>query len=220
MFNPYKWGSACCGNVNAYRAKPRRDEVIHLRPKSRGAAPVAGLRVRRSHLSLRKCDGEQCKTQWVLQLHERVCFANGRAFHQAGLRNGEAVQRRVNIMFVARYKMFCRNGLDCSKPAANVFYVFPRKFCWLCSLNFPSCQGIEYDIIKIIVRIYAPVGWAVTHGKSGWRGIGAAYSSPQLRSLKRSVIMKGIILAGGAGTRLYPADHGHIQAASALYDKP
>ncbi|MFZ1530825.1 MAG: hypothetical protein WAT15_01590, partial [Gemmiger qucibialis] len=27
-------------------------------------------------LSLRKCDGEQCKTQWVLQLHERVCFAN------------------------------------------------------------------------------------------------------------------------------------------------
>ena len=27
-------------------------------------------------LPLRKCDGEQCKTQWVLQLHERVCFAN------------------------------------------------------------------------------------------------------------------------------------------------
>ena len=59
----------------AGKVSSRRDEGIHLRPKSCLAA-VAGLRARRSHLSLRKCDGEQCKTQWVLQLHERVCFAN------------------------------------------------------------------------------------------------------------------------------------------------
>ena len=29
----------------------------------------------------------------------------------------------------------------CEPEGHICLYVFPRKSCWLCSLNFPSCQG-------------------------------------------------------------------------------